>query len=185
MPSIHFEKAALVHKDHIFSWLDAPHVKEFWDNSPEHREDILIFMKGRSEPSPYYEGIFDYWVGFLDEDPYCLLMTSEILVDDSDLSDLWREHLSQTGKTISIDFTIGNEAYVGKGLASPALEAFTTFIQDKVDATVDTFMIDPHQNNPRAKHVYEKAGFQSVGEFFRRGEWFFLMIKKQDRAHAN
>lgn len=184
MTRLHFEKAALIHKDSIFNWLDTPHVKEFWDNSPEHRADILIFMRGRSEPSPYYDGIFDYWVGFLEEDPYCLLMTSEILADQSDLSDLWSTHLSQTGKTISIDFTIGNEVYVGKGLAAPTLEAFTKFIQEKVDATVHTFMIDPNQDNPRAKHVYEKAGFQPVGEFFRRGELFSLMVK-DSRAHAN
>ncbi len=184
MTSIHFEKASLVHKDPIFSWLENPHVKEFWDNSPEHREDILIFMKSRSEPSPYYDGIFDYWVGFLDKDPYCLLMTSEILAGQSDLPDLWRDHLSQTGKTISIDFTIGNEAYVGKGLAAPTLEAFAAFFREKVDLKADTFIIDPNQDNPRAKNVYEKAGFQPVGEFSRRGERFFLMVK-DNRTHAN
>jgi len=176
MPKIHFEKASLAYKDAIFSWLDNSHVKEFWDNSPEHREDILNFMKGRTEPSPYYDGMFDYWIGFIERDPYCLLMTSEVF-DEPDLPPLWKKYLSQTGKTISIDFTIGNEAYVGKGLAASTLEAFTTFFQEKVDPQADTFVIDPSQNNPRAKHVYEKAGFQPVGEFFRRGEWFYLMVK--------
>src|ERR1043166_5147939 len=109
MPSLHFEKATLTHQTPIFTWLENPHVKEFWDNTPEHREDILIFMKGRKEPSPYFEGMFDYWVGFVHNEPYSLLMTSEVQ-DTPDLQDLWRAHLSQKGKTFSIDFTIGNEA---------------------------------------------------------------------------
>jgi len=177
MPSLHFERARLTHKVPVFDWLENPHVKEFWDNTPEHREDILIFMKGRKEPSPYYEGMFDYWVGSIDNAPYCLLMTSEVL-DAPDLQDLWRTHLSRRGKTFSIDFMIGNETYLGKGLGAPTLETFTAFFQERAEPLADTFMIDPNQNNPRAKHVYEKAGFQTVGEFFRRGEWFFLMIKR-------
>lgn len=76
-------------------------------------------------------------------------------------------HLSKTGKTASIDFMIGNKCYIGKGYASPALEAFTNFFRKKVNPEVDTFIIDPAETNPRAKHVYEKAGFLTVGEFLR------------------
>lgn len=42
--SIHFEKASLQHEGIIFQWLNEPHVQEFWDNSPVHRKDILIFL---------------------------------------------------------------------------------------------------------------------------------------------
>lgn len=42
--NIHFEKANLTHKETIFSWLEEPHIKEFWDNSKEHKEDILNFI---------------------------------------------------------------------------------------------------------------------------------------------
>lgn len=181
--AITFEKASLKYRESVFEWLDAPHVKEFWDNSQSHRDDILIFMNGRKESSPYFDGMFDYWIGLIDNDPYCLVMTSEILPTQTDLSDLWRNNLSKKGKTFSIDFMIGNQRYFGKGLAAPTLEAFTGFIQAKIDSAIDTFFIDPEESNERAKHVYAKAGFHCIAEFHRdcNGEKdvkHFLMVKK-------
>ena len=180
---ITFEKASPKHRENVFEWLEAPHVKEFWDNSQNHRDDILIFMDGRKEPSPYFDGIFDYWIGLINNDPYCLVMTSEILPTQTDLSDLWKSNLSKNGKTFSIDFMIGHQKYFGKGLAAPTLEAFTDFIKDKFYPSVDTFFIDPEESNGRAKHVYEKAGFNYVADFHRdsNGEKdvrHFLMVKK-------
>src|SRR5271156_403847 len=164
---ITFEKAALQHKEIVFEWLEEPHVKEFWDNSQNHRDDILIFMNGRKEPSLYFDGTFDYWIGLINNDPYCLIMTSEILPTETDLLDLWRKNLSKKGKTFGIDFMIGNQKYFGKGLAAPTLESFTDFIKDKFYPSVDTFFIDPEESNSKAQHVYEKAGFQFVSDFHR------------------
>src|SRR6185437_1114814 len=98
----------LPEKDLIFNWLAKPHVQAFWDNSPEHREDILNFMNGRKDPSTYANGIFTYWVGILEDEPYCLLMTSEATAED-DLPEEWFPHLSKTGKTMTLDFMIGSE----------------------------------------------------------------------------
>jgi len=186
MSNIRFEKATLSHKDIIFEWLDKPHVREFWDNSQAHRDDILSFLNARNKPSNY-KGIFTYWIGSIKNEPYCLLMTSEVTPED-DLPGVWRDHLSKTGKTFSIDFAIGNETFLGKCLATPTLDAFTRFIQIKVDTTVDLFMIDPAETNPRAKHVYEKAGFETVAEFVRNDGFFkdlkhFLMVKKNELRH--
>lgn len=176
--NIRFKKATLDYKDYIFDWLDKPHVKEFWDNSQEHRDDILIFMNGSNAPRPYFNGTFDYWVGLINDEPFALLMTSEIKNAETDLPEGWYEQLSITGKTLGIDFMIGNEKYLGKGLAAPTLEAFTQFIPKHIDPLVDRFLIDPAANNPRAKHVYKKAGFKVVSEFVRRDENTFLMVKK-------
>lgn len=60
LSSITFEKVTFKHKEALFHWLEEPHIKEFWDNTPEHKEDISIFMEGRIKPSPYWEGIFTY-----------------------------------------------------------------------------------------------------------------------------
>jgi RimJ/RimL family protein N-acetyltransferase len=164
-------------------WLQEPHIIEFWDNSPEHRQDILIFMNGRKEKSPYANGIFDYWIGLINNEPYCLLMTSEILPAQTDLLEVWRANLSKAGKTFSIDFMIGNRKYLGKGLAAKTLEAFTKFIHERVDHAIDTFFIDPADSNPRAKHVNEKAGFKNVATFYRNWQdqknvLHYLMVKK-------
>lgn len=181
--SMTFKKASLEQQNEVLNWLSEPHVKEFWDNSQEHREDILVFMNGRKEPSPYWDGMFDYWIGFVNNEAYCLLMTSEILPNQSDLPEIWKAHLSSHGRTFSIDFMIGNKKYLGQGLGGPTLERFTKFIQENIDHSIDTFFIDPADSNPRAKHVYENGGFQTVATFYRdfqdkKNTKHFLMVKK-------
>src|SRR3990167_5236429 len=153
---IQFQKASSTHQETIFSWLASPHVREFWDNSPEHKTDIKLFISGRKQPSNYFDG---------------------------SCPELWRQNLSLQGTTISIDFCIGTLNYLGKGLAAPTLEAFVKFFNETVDPKADTFFIDPNKDNLRATHVYEKAGFKLIGSFaaeqgFFIGKESFLMIKK-------
>jgi predicted acetyltransferase len=182
MTNITFEKANLTHKEAIFTWLATPHFKEFWDNSQAHLDDIIIFMNGRKEESSYFDGTFTYWIGSINSEPFCFLITSQV-TEDGGFPDLWVDNLSKTGNTYCIDFGIGNEKYLGQGLAAPTLQAFTKFFQEQIDEKADTFFIDPDENNPKAKHVYEKAGFKNIGKFTMEGGVFegqntFLMAKK-------
>jgi RimJ/RimL family protein N-acetyltransferase len=76
---------------------------------------------------------------------------------------------------------IGNERYVGKGLAADTLKQFMTFMRE-VDPSIDMFIIDPSQDNPRAKRVYEKAGFTVIDTYitekgYFKGDVNFLMQK--------
>lgn len=179
--TIKFEKATSHHQDIIFSWLSEPHMQEFWDNSQEHKDDILNYIHGRTQH--YFYGTTQYWIGYSDDQPFCFFLSDQMLTEQNDLSDLHREYLSKTGHTISLDFGIGNKTFLGKGLAAPTLKAFTEFYKNKIDSNADTFFIDPNTNNPRAFHVYEKAGFQMVG-FYHAKEGFFkeenscLMVKE-------
>lgn len=177
---IRFKKAAVEHKDIIFQWFEEPHMKEFWDNSQEHRNDILNFMHGKKQH--YFYGTTKYWVGFIDDQPFSFILSDQILPIEEELSDLHRQYLSKEAHTIAIDFGIGNTAFLGKGLAAPTLQAFTEFYKREVDPKADTFFIDPDVNNPRAFRVYEKAGFQMVGHYFMKGGAFkeqktCLMVK--------
>lgn len=179
---ISFEKITLKDKNTIFQWLNEPHMQEFWDNSEEHKEDILNFIDGRKKPSNYFNGIFTYWIGIYDEIPFCLIMTSKVELDD-ECPPLWKEYFSKTGNTYSLDFGIGNKELLGKGLAAPTLDAFTLFFKNQIDPTADTFFIDPDENNPRAQHVYKKAGFNLVGTHeagwnFPNKTIFYLMVKE-------
>lgn len=182
--NIHFEQATHAHKETIFQWLAEPHMLEFWDNSQAHKDDILNFMDGRKTPSHYFEGTFVYWVCYADDQPFAFLLSDLFRLDQPDLSEVHRAHLSKTGHTIGLDFGIGNPFFLGKGLAAPTLSAFVNFYRTHVDSQADTFFIDPNSDNPRAIHVYEKAGFQLVGDFimqeasFFKGEQSLLMVKK-------
>lgn len=176
--NINFEKAQLHHQRIIFEWLNQPHVQAFWDNSEEHRNDIVLFMEGRKTASFYFDGVFTYWVGRDESTPFCLIMTSDLSLSPN-ISEI--RHLSTTGKTCSLDFMIGNIGYLSKGLAADTLKAFMSFMR-KTDPIIDTFIIDPSEDNPRAKHVYEKAGFQVIDTYITEKGYFkgdnnFLMKK--------
>lgn len=85
-------------------------------------------------------------------------------------------------KAWTIDFMIGNEQFLGKGLASKSLQAFADFVKT-IDAEIKQFLIDPTETNNKAIHVYEKAGFSKVAEFAPdKGHFLgmkhFLMLKK-------
>lgn len=178
---ITFEKANLAHKEAIFQWLNEPHMKEFWDNTQAHKDDILNFMNGRTQPSPYFNGVFVYWIGSVDGQPFSLIMTGDVNLDE-EWPDLWRAYFSKTGKTVTLDFGIGNTAFLGKRLAVPTLKSFIKFYHTTIDPDADTFLIDPDKNNPKASHVYEKAGFMNVGQFTAtsgafQGQQTRLMVK--------
>ena len=160
---IHFEKAGVQHQNIIFEWLAMPHMQEFWDNSQAHKDDILNFMHGRTQT--YFYGTTQYWVGSLDQEPFCFVLSDEILPSQVESRPLHKKYLSSMGKTMTLDFGIGNLNFVGKGLAASSLKIFIDFYQSQIDPQADTFLIDPDETNPRARHVYEKAGFKLVGEF--------------------
>lgn len=178
-----FKKATFEHKNTIFSWLDEPHIKAFWDNSQAHRDDIENFMSGRKILSSYCSKvIFSYWIGIIDNEPYCFIMTHEES-DTSDVPDYYKPYLSKTGKTFGLDFCIGNPNYLDKGLAAPTLQAFMAFFAKAIEPKTDTFLIDPFLNNPRAIHAYQKAGFEIQCEFIQEGGYFdqskgVIMVKK-------
>lgn len=187
---IRFEKASHKHKDIIFQWLSEPHMIEFWDNSQEHNDDILNFMDGRKTPSTYFCGTFVYWVCYVDDQPFAFLLSDLFRSDQPNLSDVHLANLSKTGHTIGLDFGIGNPNFIGKGLAAPTLEAFVAYYTSHIDPKADTYFIDPNTDNPRAIHVYEKAGFKKVGNFimqeasFFKGEPSHLMVKKINLQHS-
>lgn len=178
---IHFEKAAPQHQDMILQWLSEPHMMEFWDNSQGHKDDILNFIHGRKQT--YFYGSTEYRVGYYKNEPFAFILSDIILPNQVEDNEIQKQYLSKEGHTISLDFGIGNKHFLGKGLAAPTLIAFVNYYHEQLDPKADTFFIDPDANNPRAKHVYAKAGFQEVGSYDMgngvfTGQKTFLMIKK-------
>lgn len=182
-PKFPFERASVCHQQIIFDWLTKPHIMEFWDNSPEHKDDILNFIYGRRQT--YISGATNYWVGFCDDQPFSFVLSDEIRADEPDLPIVYRSNFSKLGTAVSLDFGIGELRFLGKWLAAPALIAFMSFYRSSVNEQADTFFIDPDLNNPRARHVYEKAGFGLVGSYAPQKGAFVgcqsnLLVKKFD-----
>lgn len=183
MSKITFEKATIAQKEILFAWLAEPHIQEFWDNTQSHKDDILNFIDKRKSPSSYSDGKYVYWIAFYDGEPYAMLMTIQETCK-GDIGDLKLSYLSKTGHTYGIDYMIGNTKYFGKGYGARTLTEFVDFLRNTFDKKADTFLIDPSTDNPRAKRVYEKAGFKHIADFVMNGDCsgsgkpHHLLIKK-------
>lgn len=175
MLDIKFEKATKAYHSLLLSWLNMQHVQEHWDNSPERFEDITYYLKGIKD-------ISDYWIGFMADEPYCLLITSDcthVSVDDF----RYNHYVLANKKIFCVDLIIGNRAYLEKGFGAMTLEKFMKFIQEKIETTVGAFIFHLAQSNPQAKSVYEKAGFQIAKEFEQNNGLlkklkYYLMVKQ-------
>ncbi|MBT4890881.1 MAG: GNAT family N-acetyltransferase [Rhodospirillales bacterium] len=173
-PDIHFRKADARDESLLLSWLAEPHVQEFWDNSIEHRNNMLGFLSGTKD-------LYDYWVGTRDgEDaPYCLLLTSDA---NDGAAGYMLDHLNLDGPTWTVDYMIGSLEHVGKGLGAQTLEGFCEYI-NTLTSEASAFLIDPEEGNARAVHVYEQAGFVVVNTFTPEEGSFqrlrHLLMKKQ------
>lgn len=159
--NIHFQKATLAHENIIFDWLAESHIQEFWDNIREHKDDILNFIYHRLQT--YFAGTTQYWIGYIGNEPYAFILSDILEKEQDDLTDTHLKYMSQMGHTISLDFGIGSVKYLGQGLGANTLIEFMKFYRNNVAPKADTFFIDPDENNPRAVHVYSKAGFAKVG----------------------
>lgn len=167
--TIHFEQVTDAHISTILNWLAEPHVMEFWDQSDAHKNDILNFVNGRTEPSTYCDGKYVYWIASCDDQPFAMLMTIQETGED-DIGDEKLSRLSKTGHSYGLDYMIGNPQFLGKGYGAKTLTAFLDFFRRDCDPKADTFLIDPASDNPRAKHIYMKAGFDHVCDFVMPGD---------------
>jgi predicted acetyltransferase len=164
-----FEKVTGAHLDAIFSWLAEPHIIEFWDNTQAHKDDIVNFAEGRKTPSSYADGQYVYFLAYLEDEPFAMLMS----IQETHASPINQEkldRLSKTGHSYNLEFMIGNPKFLGKGYGSQTLSDFIDYFRECFDPKADTFIIDPASDNPKAKHVYMKAGFKHVCDFIMEGD---------------
>lgn len=128
-------------------WLKKDYIKEFWGNGGLTLPDYEKFTTG--EPS-----LFRHYFGYLNDKPLVFLMTSEL--EKGHDFEKWKE---KDGINLSLDFMIGDERFVGKGIAHEILNAF---IKSECFYAKAIF-VDPELTNQKAIRVYEKAGFVSQG----------------------
>ena len=180
---IKFEKVTGAHLDTIFRWLAEPHIMEFWDNTEAHKDDIVNFAEGRKTPSSYANGQYVYWIASLEDEPFAMLMTIQE-THKEDIGEEKLKRLSKTGHTYGLDYMIGNSKFFGKGYGYQTLSDFIDYFREFFDPKADAFIIDPASDNPKAKHVYMKAGFKHMCDFMMEGDvsgagkLHHLLIKK-------
>lgn len=156
--AISFAKCAKNDEALVKKWWNKPHVVEFWDTSPEMWNNFINYVGGNKE-------IFDYWIGYYNQTPFCLIMTSElepiVVPDDPYPIDHIIPFLNPNELSIGFDFMIGDEKYLNRGLSYRALKKFMV----TTGSFANAFFIDPACNNTKAIHIYKKAGFKIISNF--------------------
>jgi RimJ/RimL family protein N-acetyltransferase len=157
MKSITIAPVEAKHEKLILSWLDKPHVKEWF-----HGEGLINTIEGLKRFINNDNPRSDLWLAYYEGGPFAYLITSTI---DEAAENNTKSHLSkwvEPGKQMStLDLLIGEEKYLGKGLATKLIQEFIkTQLSDS-----HIIFIDPECSNKKAIHVYEKAGFEKIDEF--------------------
>jgi RimJ/RimL family protein N-acetyltransferase len=99
-----------------------------------------------------------HWIGYDGERPFVYLLTSNVLKNE--VSE-YAKHRETDGLAITLDIFICDREYLGKGLA---VQIIKEFLLGQFSDISEVF-IDPEKENKRAVHVYQKVGFQIVGDF--------------------
>lgn len=157
------------HKNLIKSWLSKPHVKKYWDNSSDSVNNINNYLQGTKD-------IFDYWVGYYQDIPYCLIMTSDA---NESTPEHFKDWIKLNQVNWSLDFMIGEKSFLGLGLSSITLKKFIN-----INNHVNMWLIDPAQLNYKAINSYKRVGFKVVSTFKPSNGYFkdimhYLMILKK------
>ena len=140
--------------ERVHGWFAMPHVSEYWGDAGTNTQDFDDSMNGVSN-------LFNYWIGEQGDEPFCLMITTDAASGEPEHL---MPHLARAGDTWTLDVLIGPLEFMGRGLAVPMLQAFLNHIRQQ-NPSINAVLIDPEANNPRAIHVYEKAGFRKVSEF--------------------
>lgn len=153
-------------------WKDTPHVREFWDNSPECWQNCEDYLCGKKKD-------FDYWLALIDDEPFALIMTS--FTNDYMHASIarghregWFQYIDPHGIAVGLDFMIGNEAFLGKGLSYQTLDSFVSFFLRR-HPEVTEFWLDPDEKNLKAVAAYSKAHFKEMGKYSYKDHTAIMM----------
>lgn len=144
----------------LLKWLETPHVKVWWDKEIQWTLELIEEKFG-----PYVQvykleqGVrkpFQAYIIYVDEVPmgYIQLYNAHDFPRDYTCS---LEELPMS--LAALDFFIGEEEYLGKGLGSHILKQF---LEEYVDSFYDACFVDPDTANIRVVRVYEKTMFRVI-----------------------
>lgn len=140
----------------LLKWLEAPHVKHWWDS------DVLWDLeKVAAKYSSYTEGykfengkkrLIHAFVIYQDIQPIGYIQYYNAY-------DFPREpNLEQLPSSLAaFDVFIGEPALTGQGIGSMVL---SQFLEEYVDPNYEFVFVDPDKLNERAISAYQKSGFQ-------------------------
>jgi RimJ/RimL family protein N-acetyltransferase len=147
-----FEFRALAESDLplLHSWLNRPHVLDWWSG-----ESSLEEVRAKYLPR-IGSGTVRCYLAYLASKPVGFIQ-SYVAVETED--GWWVG--SADPSVLGIDQFIADADRLGRGLGTAMASQFASFLFR--DSTVSRIQVDPRPDNSRAIRCYEKAGFHSTG----------------------
>ena len=161
LPHISFEYIQKEHLPLLHEWLNKPHVALWWGNEQPNpsleqiKDNYSSYIKGykieagiQKPMTRYIIQVWDQCVGYIQ-----YYNAYDFARDGYDLSKIRNLPTSLA----AIDFYIGEESYLNKGLASVILNKF---ISEFVSSHYDNCLVNPDINNKSAICSCENSGFK-------------------------
>lgn len=158
--SITFTPLQERHFSLLLTWLEAPHVKTWWDQDM-HWTIELIKDKYTSYVHGYKidDGIKKSMQAFIisandEEIGYTQLYNAHDFARKDGIA------LDELPRSLAaFDIFIGDPAYVGKGYGSQIMKQF---LEEFIDPAYEACLVDPDTANPQAIRAYKNAGFKKI-----------------------
>ncbi len=157
---ITFEPLRKGHFPLLLKWLETPHVKAWWDPDAQWTLELIkekygSYVQGYKVDQGLKKPIQAYII-YGENDPigYVQVYNAHDFPreDNASLAEL-------PNSLAALDIFIGEEVFLGKGLASRIMKQF---LADYVDPHYNACFVDPDTANIRAIRAYEKAGFKKI-----------------------
>ena len=140
------------HYSLLRTWLNAPHMQEWWGNPDEELGFIRDMVEGRDTTRSFLIALGGEPVGYIQ---YWFIghhQNEQWINDHPWLSELPPE-------TVGVDLSIGCAEKLSQGIGSAALATFVAGLREEGYTHI---IIDPDPDNARAVRAYTKAGFRPI-----------------------
>jgi len=170
---IGFSPVGQEHYPLLRTWLNAPHVREWWGDPEEELGFIREMVEGRDTTRPFLITLDGTPVGYIQ---YWFLghHQNEAWTKDNP----WLLELPQ--EAVGVDLSIGDADKLSAGIGSAALAAFVSYLRGLGHETI---IIDPDPANARAVRAYSKAGFRPVEKLLGRTGDDVLILQFDPKAN--
>lgn len=143
----------------LHRWLQLSHIREFWDDGDRTIEQVNAHYMLEDDTSRYLFYIDHEPVGYIQS--YLVNHHHE-----------YYQFLPSEKKIIGIDFFIGDQRFLGKGLSTVILDQFILLFCH----TADQILVDPEVRNQRSIQIYHKIGFVKKIECNLHDKLYQLML---------
>jgi RimJ/RimL family protein N-acetyltransferase len=146
-----FERFEENHLSLLRQWLNARHIKHFWQESDDEEKLKVKFLDELPR-----QGVLPFVIA-KDHEPIGYIQ----YYDATKVGGGWLE--SELIGTFGIDLMIGSSKHHGRGFGPTVIKEFVDYIREK-EPSLKCIIIDPDPKNRRAIRAFEKAGFAKESE---------------------